>query len=310
MAIKFKNIIFGAIASLTISLASFTSLVSAKRAIVLSPTGQRIVLVPGENFKGSIRVTNPSDATEDLYYSVSVGSYGVNGTANSRDDYGEADIDTISDYNAIMDWISIDKPEGILAPNEEGTVAFTIKVPKDAPAGGQYATLLIKDVTPSEVSEGALGISETIQMASVIYAEVSGETRKVGEVTENSLPIFLMNNELEATSMVRNDGNVHTSAEYTLQVWPMFSDEEICTNEENVATSLIMPNTERYHTESCTLPTVGIFRAKQVVKIFGTESIVEKTIIVCPLWLMSVIIFIIAALIIWIVLRTKNRKNK
>ena len=70
-----------------------------------------------------------------------------------------------------------------------------------------------------------------------------------------------------------------------------------------------MPETERYHTETCNLPPIGLFRAKQTVKIFGEESIVEKTVIVCPLWLIFVILFVVIALIIWIIIRMKSRKK-
>ena len=109
--------------------------------------------------------------------------------------------------------------------------------------------------------------------------------------------------------MVKNNGNVHAEAKYTLQVWPLFSDEEICTNEEAPENSLVLPNTQKYYSQECNLPMVGIFRAKQVVKIIGEESIVEKTIIVCPLWLLFVVIFGIVLLIAWIIAKTKKRKD-
>ena len=89
----------------------------------------------------------------------------------------------------------------------------------------------------------------------------------------------------------------------------MIGDEEICTNEEDPAMSLVMPETERYNAQTCQLPTVGIFRAKQVVKIFGETSIVEKTIIVCPIWLMFIIIFVVFALIFYFVAKVKARKK-
>ena len=69
-----------------------------------------------------------------------------------------------------------------------------------------------------------------------------------------------------------------------------------------------MPKTTKYHEEGCRLPLVGIFRAKQTVKIFGEISIVEKTVIVCPIWLLFVIIFAIAAIIIYIVAKARKRK--
>ena len=108
--------------------------------------------------------------------------------------------------------------------------------------------------------------------------------------------------------MVKNNGNTHTDAEYTLQVWPVFSDEEYCTNEENPDKSLVMPETNRYHSQTCVLPVVGIFRAKQVVSIFGETSIVEKNFIVCPIWLLVIVIFAVISIIIWLVAKSKSRK--
>lgn len=278
-------------------------------SIALSPMSQRMVLLPGEEYKSSFSVVNPEAATEDLHYEAEVGSYSplIDG---ERGVYGGADINTITDRNDIMKWIKIDNPEGTVAPNKSETLSFSIKVPENAPAGGQYATIVVKAVDDEEnTQENSAMIKSYINIAYIIYAEVAGETLQKGSITENNLPTILTNNELKATSMVRNDGNIHTDAKYTLQVWPMFSDEELCTNEENPESSLIMPNTERYHVQTCVLPTVGIFKAKQVVKIFGEVSELEKIIIVCPIWLIFVVLFIIIALILWLVIRIKSHKK-
>lgn len=274
--------------------------VSATKALTMSPMSQRIILVPGERYKGSFNVSNPQTSDEDFNYSVSVDSYSIAGS-----DAGAAEL---SNYNMITNWIKITNPTGRLAPGTTNVVEFTIDVPDDAPAGGQYATLPVTEEREASAQGDSLGIVEKIQMVMTIYAEVAGETLKDGDITENNVPTFLLNNELTATAMVRNDGNVHTDAEYTLQVWPMVGDEEICTNEEEPDTSLILPGTERFHTQSCNLPVVGVFRVKQVVRIFDTISTVEKTIVVCPLWLLFVVVLGIAAIIIWLVIRAKNRK--
>ena len=89
----------------------------------------------------------------------------------------------------------------------------------------------------------------------------------------------------------------------------MIGDEEICTNEEEPDLSLILPETERFHAQTCNLPIAGIFRVKQTVKIFGETSIVEKTIIVCPIWLLFIIIFVVFALIFYFVAKAKARKK-
>lgn len=283
---------------------------AANRTITISPTHERIILTPGETFHSGFLVVNPTSSKSDLHYLATVGTYSVTGGADSKDDYGATDLNTITEMNTIMNWTTIDNPEGVVAINGSETLSYTINVPKDAPAGGQYMTILVREDPKFKTPEdNSSNVQEIMQMGFVVYAEVAGNTRKEGAILENNIPTFLFDNQLEATSRVRNNGNIHTDAEVILQVWPMFSDEEICTNEENASLSFVMPNTERYHAEVCDLPMVGIFRAKQTVKIFGETSVVERTILVCPLWLLFIILFVIIALIIWIIIRVRAHKK-
>lgn len=279
--------------------------------MTISPPKQKIVLTPGEDYEGAISVTSMSSAKNDLKYSVTVGSFGLGKDESGNIDYNDTDVDTVTSYNQIMDWVELKKEEGAVARGETDTIPFVIHVPEDAPAGGQYATIIVQDDTVSENSpEGSVSIISKVRFASSIFAEVTGETRNEGTIVDNDIPGFLMNNQLTATSTVKNNGNVHTDAEYVLQVWPLFGNEEVCTNEENPDTSMIMPDTDRYHAQTCNLPAVGIYRAKQTVKIFGEVSVVEKTVIVCPLWLLFVILFAVIALIIWIVMKVHGGKKR
>lgn len=278
--------------------------------MTVTPPHQKIILIPGEVYSGSVSVFNASGSEKPLEYEVEVGSFSQKKAENSdqRDDYESMDHISKTSYNQIMDWIKFDKTEGVLQPGEVEDISFKIDVPSDAPGGGQYATILVVDKTASGLAGGDnIQINQSFQFASIIYAEVAGKTREEGEILENTMPSFLLNGPLTAESMVKNNGNVHTDAEYVFQVWPLFSDEEICTNEENPETSLILPETERYHAQSCDLPSVGIFKAKQMVKIFGETSIVERTVIVCPLWLLFLILFMIIALILWLFMKVKKK---
>lgn len=284
---------------------------ASDHTMTVSPPSQKIVLTPGEEFEGTILVSNSTDATRDLIYSVTVGSFSLREDESGKADYDNVDVETITSYNQIMNWIILGKTEGTVGANEVDTVPFIIKVPKDAPAGGQYATIVIQDDTKKdEEDDGNVTVQSVFRFAANIFAEVTGKTRDEGSIPENDIPAFSLDNTLNASSTVHNSGNVHTDAQYILQVWPLFSDEEICTNEEEPSTSFIMPGTEKYHVESCTLPAIGIFKAKQIVKIFNETSIFERMVIVCPLWLLFLIVFGITALIIYYIARVKARKNE
>lgn len=279
--------------------------------MTVSPPQQKIVLVPGETFEGTIQVSNSANAEKNLEYSVTIGSFGLDKDENGNTDYNSTDVDTVTSYNQMMEWIELGKDRGSVAPNSTDTIPFTITVPEDAPAGGQYATIIVQNDTKGDgETEGNVTIQNIVRFAASIMAEVAGETRNEGEIIENTIPAFLFNNKLSTTATVKNNGNVHTDASYILQVWPLIGDEEICTNEEEPTMETVMPDTERLHAEECNLPAVGIFRAKQTVKIFGETSVVEKTVIVCPLWLLFIIIFAIVALVIWAVMKSRARKGR
>lgn len=280
-----------------------------KSGLTVSPPNQKIILIPGESYYGSIKVSSPASSQKDVTYVVEVGSFSEHGREGRKDDYGTVDYTEKSAYNQMMDWIVLEKDGGVLSPNTSDIIPFVINVPEDAPAGGQYASLIVRDESSSDAVGNGVSIKSYMQILSIIYAEVAGETRDEGVILENSIPSFVLNSPLDATSRVRNNGNIHTDVSWTLQVWPLFSDEEICTNEEDPYTTLILPESEMYHVENCDLPMVGIFRAKQTVKIFGETSIVEKTVIVCPLWLLFIIIFAVTMLIIWLVMRSRARRE-
>ncbi|MBO7131924.1 hypothetical protein J6V85_01500 [Candidatus Saccharibacteria bacterium] len=305
-----KTLVFG-ILTICLNLGIINGITFAdSNSMTVSPPYQKIILMPGETYNNSLLVSNSTNSTRDLKYSVEIGSFSQSKTEESNDDYGSISHINVTSYNQIMNWIKLDNTGGTLAPGEKTTIGYSIEVPEDAPGGGQYATILVIDETTSnQPVEGSISIDQKFQFASIIYAEVAGETREEGTITENNIPSFILNGPLQASSMVKNNGNVHTDAEYIFQVWPLFNDEEICTNEEKPETSLILPETERYHVQTCELPSVGIFRAKQIVRIFGETSIIEKTIIMCPLWLLFVIIFALVLIIFWLITRFKARKR-
>ena len=280
-----------------------------KTSLTLSPMTQRIILTPGETYTGTIKVINSASSTAPMKYEASIGAYSP-ASSDGKDDYGSFDITTRTNHNIMMDWTTLDHPEGILDPNQTQLLTYTIEVPESAPAGSQYISILVTNITQDPSGNNAgMNIDSKVQLASIIYANVAGETVEKGAIIENNAPTFLLNNKLEATSRVRNNGNIYTDATYSLQVWPAFGGDDICTNEENPETSLVLPSTERYHVQTCDLPMVGIFKLKQTVAIFGEESILEKTLLVCPLWLIILILVVIVAIIGSIIFIIKKNKK-
>ena len=187
--------------------------------MTISPPEQDIVLVPGEVYEGTLRVSNSVNASKDLKYSVTIGSYGLDRDENGKASYDSTNISAVTEYNQIMEWIKLGKEHGSVAPNTTDTIPFTITVPEDAPAGGQYATIIVQDDTERDSeADKSIVIEDVVRFAAIILADVAGETRNEGAILENNIPAFMFNNKLAATSTVQNSGNVHTKASYVLQV--------------------------------------------------------------------------------------------
>ena len=315
MKIINKKIVVVIIGALFVSFIGATFNVFAdiqKQSMHVSPPNHRMILIPGETYEDSFIVSNANDSTRALKYDLVIGAFSEKSSDDSKDDYGTVDYITTSSYNQIMDWITLDRKGGTVEPNQKDIVNFSIAVPKNAPAGGQYATIIVRDVTDRDAeSNGNVAVQSTMQFASIIYAEVAGETKQEGKIIDNNIPSFNLNTPFEASSMVENTGNVHTKAEYTMEIWPLFSDEEAYTNVDNPVTTDVLPETKRYYAQTWDdAPMVGIFRVKQTVKIFGDTSIVEKTVIICPLWLVFIIVVAVVLIAIWIVTKVRSRKAR
>ena len=290
---------------------TFADMDGMDTVMTISPPSQRIVLTPGEDFNGSVTVSSSSTAKNGLKYSVTVGAFSLGTDEDGNVDYNDVDVDTVTGYNQIMEWIELKKEQGEVEIGGTDTIPFTIHVPENAPAGGQYATIIVQNDTGLDNTGGkGVSIESKVRFASNIFAEVTGDTEAKGSIIENNIPSFILSNQLSATSVVKNDGNVHTDADYILQVWPLFGDEELYTNEEKPDTNLVMPGAERYHSKTVTTPSIGVFRVKQTIKVFGETSVVEKTVIVCPLWLLFIILFVIIGLIIWVFMKYKKKSKR
>ncbi|MBQ3294779.1 hypothetical protein IJG98_03615 [Candidatus Saccharibacteria bacterium] len=268
----------------------------------ISPMFQQITLTPGETYSGNFEVINPGDNTIDFRYTVRVEPFSVEGLDNLS-------FTANGSYNQIVDWIELSREEGIISPNETQEVRFSIHVPEDAPAGGQYAAIM---VTSEEyrLDNSTVDLREKYEASHLLYTEVAGETVRKGKIDNVNVPSFLLSGNIAGSATITNEGNVHSQATHTMQIFPLFSSEEVYTNEENPKAAWIMPGNTAYTSVSWDeTPSVGIFHVIYNVEYEGVESKVDKIVIVCPLWLLFLILLAIF-LIIFRILSAKKRSTK
>lgn len=273
-----------------------------KLGFSMSPLKENVILSPGETYKSSFTIHNPATSEKDFAYEVSVTPFFVD--ENYRNVFEKEGA-----YNEIVDWITIDSPKnGTLTPNEKVEINFTINVPKNAPGGGQYAAISVTSANPTNEGDKS-AILERAAIAHTIFAEVTGNTIHSGEVKDATVPSFITSGNIYGESTIVNTGNVHGKATYTLTVNSLFSNEEIYSNSESPASHDVLPGRAYYSkTEWDKTPSVGMFNVRYVVDFDGVVTEVSKMVIICPIWLMVVLILVVVGIIVGIVVLIRKRK--
>ncbi len=278
-----------------------------EKFFTVSPMSQGISLFPGETYSGSIKVANPADAKNDFSYTVSVAPYGVSG-----EDYA-ANLTDISAYSEIVKWVKIESPNGTLRPNTATDINFTIEVPEDVPAGGQYFAITVNQ-NPDAIEGSGAQIQNILQIASIVYADVAGETVHDGSILQNNVPNFVFSTPITIGTMLENKGNIHSAAMIDIEVTDAFTGRVIFPSEGTLGsfTEIVMPETTRYATrEISNLPALGIVRISQTVNYEGQTSTNVQNVIICPIWFMALVFTCIAAISTFIISRIiRHHKRK
>lgn len=300
--------------AVTLCTLSFPVMADKLNGLTVAPMSERMIINPGDSFQSSFRISNPVDSKEAMEYELSVEPFY---TKNGGELVFEKD-DVDTEHTQMVNWVEFNVPtKGKLEPNETKEIMYTVNVPKSAPAGGQYvmigvSTAIDNDSDKSNSNNNSNAqITEVKRMAHLIYAEVTGETIRQGDIYDASVPSFLFDGDIKGSATIKNNGNVHGDAKYSLQVFPLFSNEEVYSNEEDPITHVILPGRD-YYAEIVweDTPTMGIYNVIFTVEFEGETQEVKKMVIKMPMWMVFLIVLVIATLIIWITMKVKNKGKK
>lgn len=271
----------------------------------VSPTKQKISLAPGSSYVGTFKVQNVG--TEAFNYSVYATPYSV-----VNENYSP-NYEGLTNYTQIAEWITFDTKTatGKLQPGTSVDVAYTVNVPKDAPAGGQYAALMAQT---EDGNDANATVAVVHRVGMILYAAVPGDTRETGEIIKNTVNTFYFNPPLTVSSLVKNTGNIEQTATYNVKIYPLFSNEAIFSNEEKPDKEKqldIIPETSRFNSITWEgAPRIGIFSVEQTIEFAGQVSTNKKLVLICPLWLLFVIFAMLFFIIFWLVSRARDRKRQ
>ena len=302
----FRTVVGGIVASALLSISGIfnTATVMADEHPIylwVSPTSQNLgKLEPGSSYEGKFIVQN--SGTEDFTYKVYAAPYYV-----TNENYNPS-YDIKNSYTQIKDWFTFSKTTGHLNPQENEIVEFTVNVPYDTPAGGQNATIMVE--TDDSIEEGSM-VKATVRVGTIVYSNVNGNTKECGEIVDKNIPSLLLEGPIYASGLVKNCGNVNLDVEYKMSVYPLFSDEEIYTTAEDPMTLTTLPETRRFTKITWdNSPKLGFYKVVLEVKYGGNTEKIEKIVLICPLWIIILVILFIGAMVFWLVSRNRERKAK
>jgi len=256
-------------------------------------------LEPGKTYDGTFLVRNVG--TEDFDFKVYAAPY------HEEDEHGKQVFETSNKYTYLSEWITFDRVKGSLKPQTEMTISYRVKVPSNAVGGAQNAAIMVETDTPLK-SKGT--VSASARAALILFSQVNGEINECGKIVDKNIPTLLLNPPITASGRVENCGNIDLNVKYVMDVYSLFGSEPIYSNESDPKILATLPETRRYTNVKWEgTPAFGIFNVRLSITYAGKVEKLEKLVIVCPLWLIVLIIVFIGAVVFWLVSRSRSRKE-
>ena len=270
-----------------------------KFGVQISPSIQRTgEIEPGDTYFNRLAVTNIGDEAIDV--EMMAEPYSV-------EDITYAPIYSVRNaYTQIVNWIEFSDYKTHLEPGELIEVDYTVTVPEDAPAGGQYAVIFAQAKKSEENEESIHALTKS---GTILVSRVNGTTRLTGDIVKTSLPSFLLAPPVSASAIFENTGNVDVDARMTLKIENYLTGEVIYDGTNDPLEKTVLPGTTRELDISWSnVPRLGILKVTLNTEFMGDAEVKTRVVIICPIWFMALIVMIILVIIFRIL--AKRREDR
>lgn len=307
ICLGFGSLVIAAMAELSFSTSPVAALEAGDIVMSATPSEQDLELQPGETSDGYITVTNIGRLAFELRASVS--PFRV-----ANDDY-TPDYSTDTSYTRLSNWIKLEQDSYHLEPGQKTRINFTVTVPEGVAGGGQYAAIMLQ--SDSGIKEEGSAVNVNARIAAVLYGHVNGgEMRAEGELVDHSLPGFMFNDKFAVSQTVRNSGNTDFKVAQKLTVTNFFTNRDVI-NPDSVSEDgqalgysnyTVLPGTSRTGILNWQdAPKLGLFRVTQEISFLDQEYTFSQLVLICPTWLLVLVIALIIAIIISLIIKIRRK---
>ena len=248
--------------------------------MTVSPTKQQLSLQPGQQSEGKFSVLNTGE--EQFTFKLYASPYFV---ANEQYDpvFNEE-----SSRTQISRWVTMSEDEITLQPGEKHDVGYTVNVPTDVPAGGQYA-VIFAETTDESSGEGSIIAKKRVGM--LVYGTVAGDTRDGGEIASSDIGWWQQSAPVTANMRIKNTGNTDFEAITKMTVTSLFGKKVY---ESSEAENVILPDTTRSVDLTWDNASIGIYTVETTANFLDdTHAHKQLVLVISPLAALSIIVGIV-----------------
>jgi hypothetical protein len=277
----------------------FACIPTYSSAITVGPVKLEYTADPGTTIEGEMFIKNEETVEKTFYPSV--------------DGFTEQNGEKVFNNDGlIQDWFSTNQSV-TLKPGDGVKVPYTIQVPADAPAGGQFAVVWWGTTPKNATStEGSQSVSIQTRAGILVYINVNGDVVEKAEVTHLFKDIkdrFFFGRTVSFPYSINNTGTVYIKPKGAITVTSIFGSE-VANLPINQKGFQILPNSYRDFGDSVwktELTSIGVYKVNFKLEYGLKNTVYEKTnwIVVLPIKTISVIV--LGLLVLWFFFRSYNK---
>jgi preprotein translocase subunit SecG len=270
----------------------------SRNSITVSPAHLDIPdMKPGTKYSGEYKLWNSGQNR------VNVKIYAQPMTIVDDESYTKS-YEQDGKYTQISKWITFDQDKYTLDPEERVMVHFYIDVPKDVPAGGEYAGIM-NEMTADNI-DGS-GIVSVKRIGLNVYSNVAGNTRKEGDVVSRNVAFFQPDAPLEAEVKVKNNGNVDFAVKASMEVKSIFGKVLYSSEPTDLK---VLPDTTRTFKTEWEGAEIGLYQVTVTPEFLDDSHASTHWVLVIPIWAILLAVFILVAIVLFNVTHKKGDKKK
>ena len=183
------------------------------------------------------------------------------------------------------DWVKIQKNQLVLRPRQTSKVQYDIAIPPETRPGGYYFALFASTHVTGP------GLPGTVQVTSLLYVTVDGKLIRTSELKNDSIPWFVMGDEITYKFNVKDTGNVYFTAYFYGKVDGLLGGQPATGTGH-----ILMPGKVRTIIGSVPTPLLpGIYSVTYGYRVDYADIKISKTALVLfvPPWSLVALIFVL-----------------